>query len=179
MNVKNFVSALLMLAAAANAAPSSAGFFSPSWPTTKKLIATRFPAAKQLSTTDFAGWFADKARPEKPTVIDTRAIEEFAVSHLAGAVRAGTLREAVGVLQGRTFAAPVVVYCSVGYRSSELAVQLQKAGYTNVQNLDGSIFQWANEGRLVFKGDVAVTKVHPYNNTWGDLLEKKYWSHAP
>ena len=112
-------------------------------------------------------------------MIDTRATDEFAISHLAGAVRAGTLREAVGVLQGRAKAAPVVVYCSVGYRSSELAVQLQKEGHSNVQNLSGSIFQWANEGRPVFRGDVLVTKVHPFNNTWGDLLEKKYWSHEP
>lgn len=179
MKLKSYISVLLLFTAAMHTLPASAGFFSPTWQTTKKLIASRFPDAKQLSTTDFAAWIADTARPEKPIVIDTRTPDEFTVSHLAGALRAGTLREAIDVLKGRAKAAPVVVYCSVGYRSSELAVQLQKAGYTNVQNLDGSIFQWANEGRPVFKGHVLVTKVHPYDNTWGDLLEKKYWSHDP
>lgn len=39
----------------------------------------------------------------------------------------------------------IVVYCSVSYRSSILARRLQDMGFTNVYNLEGSIFKWANE----------------------------------
>lgn len=69
---------------------------------------------------------------------------------------------------------PIVVYCSVGYRSSILARKLQDKGFTNVYNLEGSIFKWANEGRPLVQGKVTVHKVHPYNAHWGHLLERKY-----
>ena len=42
---------------------------------------------------------------------------------------------------------PIVVYCSVGYRSARVARWLGRQGFTNVRNLDGSLFAWANEGR--------------------------------
>ncbi|MHC4140171.1 MAG: rhodanese-like domain-containing protein [Planctomycetota bacterium] len=68
----------------------------------------------------------------------------------------------------------IVVYCSVGYRSSILARKLQTLGFKKIHNLEGSIFKWANEGRLLFQGQTIVHKVHPYNAHWGNLLEKKY-----
>jgi rhodanese-related sulfurtransferase len=71
-------------------------------------------------------------------------------------------------------ARPVVVYCAVGYRSSALAQKLQKAGLTNVFSLDGSIFQWANEGRQLYRGSERVKEVHPYNRKWGRLLKPEY-----
>jgi len=69
-------------------------------------------------------------------------------------------------------AQPIVVYCSVGYRSSALAEKLARAGMTNVFNLEGSIFAWANEGRPVYRGDTLLNpaQVHPFNTKWGQLL---------
>ena len=49
--------------------------------------------------------------------------------------------------------APIVTYCSVGYRSGKMAERLQAAGYTNVRNLEGSIFKWANEHRPLVRGE--------------------------
>ena len=64
-----------------------------------------------------------------------------------------------------------MTYCSAGYRSGKLAERLQAAGYTNVRNLDGSIFKWANERRPLVRGESEpVTKVHPYSAIWGRLL---------
>jgi 3-mercaptopyruvate sulfurtransferase SseA len=59
----------------------------------------------------------------------------------------------------------------VGYRSSELATRLQRAGQTNVTNLEGSIFQWANEGRALEASGKPATRVHPYNEKFGRLLK--------
>jgi 3-mercaptopyruvate sulfurtransferase SseA len=73
---------------------------------------------------------------------------------------------------------PIVVYCSVGYRSSRLAERLQKAGCTNVFNLDGSIFQWANEGRLLERDGRPVNEVHPYSQTFGQLLRSEHRAKA-
>jgi len=65
----------------------------------------------------------------------------------------------------------VVVYCSVGYRSSALAEKLQRAGFTNVVNLEGSIFQWANEGRTLSRGTNVVREIHGYSRKWAQMLQ--------
>jgi hypothetical protein len=39
-----------------------------------------------------------------------------------------------------------------------------------VQNLEGSIFQWANEHRPLVRDGQRETRVHPYNAVWGRLL---------
>ena len=67
-----------------------------------------------------------------------------------------------------------MVYCSVGYRSAKVAQQLQQKGYKNVFNLNGGIFQWANQGKPIFKDKHPVKVVHPYNFFWGKLLKSKY-----
>lgn len=66
----------------------------------------------------------------------------------------------------------IVAYCSVGYRSARLVQQLQGAGFTDVQNLEGSLFQWANEDRSLYDHNGKVVRsVHPYNARWGKLLK--------
>ena len=74
---------------------------------------------------------------------------------------------------------PIVVYCSVGYRSARLAHWLAGQGYTTFRNLTGGIFQWANDDRPVFRDDRPVTEVHPYDQRWGLLLESRYRADAP
>lgn len=66
----------------------------------------------------------------------------------------------------------IVVYCSVGYRSSRLARQLRTRGVKNVFNLEGSLFKWANEGRPVYRGSERVQEVHPFDEDWGELLDE-------
>jgi len=52
--------------------------------------------------------------------------------------------------------------------------RLHDAGVKNVFNMNGSIFQWANEDRPVYRGREQVKKVHPYNRKWGKLLKPEY-----
>ena len=54
-----------------------------------------------------------------------------------------------------------------------------KSKRDNVFNLQGSIFQWANEGRLLMANDRAVHAVHPYNERWGVLLNPQLHPNAP
>jgi 3-mercaptopyruvate sulfurtransferase SseA len=65
---------------------------------------------------------------------------------------------------------PIVVYCSVGYRSAGVVQALQAQGFSEVYNLKGSIFRWANEGRPVVRNGEPVSAVHPYDASWGQLL---------
>ena len=46
-------------------------------------------------------------------------------------------------------------------------------------NMEGSIFKWANEGRPVYRDGERVEKVHPYNETWGRLLDKARRASVP
>jgi len=69
----------------------------------------------------------------------------------------------------------IVTYCSVGYRSSCLAELLEGHGFAQVYNLEGSIFERVGEGRPVYRNEVEVETVHPYDKHWVQLLEPDYW----
>lgn len=140
----------------------------------KATVRARYPAVPQLSTTNLASLLGTH-RPDNPAtnvvLLDVRSRKEFDFSHLPGARHIdpdAKPAEFDRTLAGHT--GPVVVYCSVGWRSSALAQRLIEAGRTNVQNLEGSIFAWANEGRPLESRGQPTDKVHPYNRTFGRLL---------
>ena len=64
-----------------------------------------------------------------------------------------------------------VVYCSIGVRSEKIGEKLQAAGYTNVKNLYGGIFQWKGEGEKVVDSlGLSTERVHAFSKLWGKLL---------
>jgi rhodanese-related sulfurtransferase len=137
----------------------------------RDLARLKVPDVKQLSTEALANWIADTNRVS-PLLVDARSDTEFRVSHLPKALLAESVEEVKRLAGGSDGQVrPVVVYCAVGYRSSAFVQKLQKAGLTNVFSLDGSIFQWANEGRDLYQGRERVNTVHPYNRKWGQLLK--------
>jgi rhodanese-related sulfurtransferase len=102
------------------------------------------------------------------TVLDAREPKEYAVSHIPGAVNCGYDRFDLSQLEGLDKTRPIVVYCSIGYRSEKIAQKLTKAGFTNVSNLYGSIFEWANRGYPMLGPDEQPTaRLHTYNRSWG------------
>jgi rhodanese-related sulfurtransferase len=74
----------------------------------------------------------------------------------------------------------IVVYCSVGYRSEKAAEKLKKAGFNDVRNLYGGIFEWINNRYEVedFNKE-PVNKIHTYNKKWSVWIEnnnyQKIW----
>jgi rhodanese-related sulfurtransferase len=114
-----------------------------------------------------------------PFLIDVRTREEYKVSHLPGAVWAETPSEIKAALQTISDQQPVVLYCSVGIRSSKAAANLMRSSRAYVFNLQGSIFKWANEGRPLIADDHIVHVVHPYNEHWGVLLKPELRFHSP
>jgi rhodanese-related sulfurtransferase len=163
------------LAACARKSASPAGYAQDEWPAAYKLVRDKFPDVQQLSPAELAAWLQDAQKPQ-PVLLDARAANEYAVSHLPKALHAADETQALQALAQQSKDAPVVVYCSIGYRSSALAQQLKAHGYTNVQNLEGSIFQWANENHAVYRGNAEVSVVHPFDEKWGRLLERRRWS---
>ncbi len=147
------------------------------WALVNAKIRSEFPDVRRITTAELAAWLKASDRPA-PLLLDVRTRAEFDVSHLAGAkhVEPTAPASVVGDLKGQ----PIVTYCSVGYRSGGFAKKLIDAGYVNVANLDGSIFRWANEGRPVASSSRRrADKVHPYNRTWGLLLQRQYRADVP
>jgi rhodanese-related sulfurtransferase len=139
------------------------------WFILEQSLRHRFPKVKWITTEQLADWLADKKRPP-PALFDVRTEEEWNVSHLSGARRVDPNVSSEEVISGMPKETAIVTYCAVGYRSGELATKLHDAGFTNVWNLEGSIFQWANERRPLVREDQPVTTVHPYSSLWGRLL---------
>ncbi|MDJ0715395.1 MAG: rhodanese-like domain-containing protein [Prochloraceae cyanobacterium] len=139
------------------------------WVFIKLLIKYKFPEVQQLTTRDLAIWLG-KEGVEKPKLLDGRKQEEYLVSHLQDAKLVPSCLEDLVKWEGLDFSTPIVVYCSVGYRSAKIATRLQSLGYKQVFNLQGSIFEWVNEGRSLYRGEEEVNKVHPYNKFWGYLV---------
>jgi rhodanese-related sulfurtransferase len=109
---------------------------------------------------------------KKPVVLlDTREKEEYLVSHVPQALCVGYDDFELKRVALLPKSALVVVYCSVGYRSERIGEDLKKAGFTNVQNLYGGIFQWKNLGYEVVNQKQQVTdSVHTYNKSWSRWL---------
>jgi rhodanese-related sulfurtransferase len=145
------------------------------WESVIKKIRSKYPTVSQLSTDELHNLLVEQ-KSIKPILLDTREPEEFAVSHLHGAYLATTEDEALKIIAEMREDQPIVVYCSVGYRSSDMAEKLQARGFTKVFNLEGSIFKWANEGRGLYQGDQQTKVVHPFNSQWRQLLDKTLWS---
>jgi rhodanese-related sulfurtransferase len=143
-----------------------------SWAAIKALIAAQFPQVKQISTASLAEWL--KQPDNHPLLLDARSPEEYQVSHLPDArLVPADLSELQNELQDGK---PIVVYCSIGYRSAKLAETLQNSGYSPVFNLEGSIFEWVNTGHPVYQNSEPVNQVHPYNSRWGKLLRSDFHS---
>lgn len=117
------------------------------------------------------------AAGEDIILLDARAKKEYAVGHIPGAIRVSPKasgREVARLLGDRANGATIVVYCSVGVRSSILADRsapaLQAAGAASVWNLRGGVFAWHNEARPLADANGPTPYVHPYDAGWGALL---------
>ena len=128
-----------------------------------------FPAVDTISTDALASWLADPDRPA-PQLLDAREAKEYAVSHIPGAIQIDPGADVAALAAMLDPDRPIVIYCSVGYRSSELAQRLADHTELSAQNLTGSIFKWANEGRPLENETGATQYVHPYNDYFGRML---------
>ncbi len=104
--------------------------------------------------------------------LDARSKEEFDVSHLPNAIYIGYDEINWNAVDTVNKDKPIVVYCSIGYRSEKVGEQLMAKGYQNVYNLYGGIFNWANNDFPVYKGINLTNEVHGYAQRWAIWLDK-------
>ena len=141
-------------------------------------IRSKYSDVEHITADSLAFWL-ESSDNQAPVLLDVREKKEYEVSHLPGAIQIDPNTKRFKKLADIPKDTPIVAYCSVGYRSSEMARRLQKAGFTNVSNLEGSIFTWANEAHPVFSDSTEVYGVHPYNGVWGQLLQPKLRKYDP
>ena len=148
------------------------------WSYVKESINKDFPDVPDISTKKLSELLSN---PDTlvPVLIDAREAKEYAMSHLKDAQLVDSVEKALEILKHIRKDYLIIIYCSVGYRSASLVAYLNKNGYKNVYNLEGSLFKWANEGRPLYKGNTQVKLVHPYNKKWSVLLKKELWSFTP
>lgn len=107
------------------------------------------------------------------TILDAREEKEYNVSHIEGALYTGYKNLNMSRLNSMPRNSKILVYCSVGKRSEDVGRKLIDAGFTNVYNLYGGIFEWVNEGHPVVDVDGKLThNIHAYNRMWGTMLHK-------
>lgn len=147
------------------------------WSAVHTLVEERFPTVSQISTDSLAQVLADST--QQLVLLDTRTRGEYEISHIRGAVHLDPDTKDFAKLDTLDRQVRIVTYCSVGYRSSEMAARLADAGFMNVSNVRGSIFKWANEGRTVVRGDAEVREVHPFDRIWGKLLDPSLRAYEP
>ena len=111
-------------------------------------------------------------------LLDVRNADEFQLSHLPGAVwvdpdiAIGQFMDRFGSqIAGRQ----VLLYCSVGVRSSRLGERIRSAaaarGATGVYNIRGGIFAWHNYGKRLVMAKGQTELVHPYSTRWSRYLD--------
>tara|TARA_R100000988_G_scaffold88509_1_gene51578 strand:- start:378 stop:887 length:510 start_codon:yes stop_codon:yes gene_type:complete len=108
-------------------------------------------------------------------VLDTRETSEYAVSTIEGAKCVGFTNFSAEKISEEIIDKnqPIIVYCSLGIRSEKIGEKLQKAGYTNVQNLYGGIFEWKNKGYPLLDASKKETdSVHTFSKAWSKWLLK-------
>lgn len=113
-------------------------------------------------------------------VFDVREADEFAVSHLEGAIwvdpdmNPDAFYSAYGAQASGKM---IVLYCSVGVRSTRLAQRLLSTqsgeDAAPIYNLENGIFGWHNESRPLSAQNGATDFVHPYNRLWGRMVNRK------
>jgi len=130
-----------------------------------------------LSTEDLAASLETSA---PILLVDVRKATEYSVGRIPGAIRirpnasAKDVAEAIG---DDAAGKDVIFYCSVGVRSSRIASRaedaMKQAGARGVYNLSGGIFAWHNEARHLENDSGETGFVHPYNKSWGKLLNRQ------
>lgn len=107
-------------------------------------------------------------------ILDAREKSEFNVSHLKDAVYVGynnfKIEDIEELIPNKN--EQIVVYCSLGIRSEDIAEKLKTAGYTSIYNLYGGIFEWKNAAFPVFNENGETNKIHGFSKEWSKWLTK-------
>ncbi len=96
---------------------------------------------KQIHPKELAAWLADAAR-DKPLLLDVREAWEWDTARIEGS-RHIPMREVPARLAEVDPQREVVAICHHGGRSQQVAMFLEKNGFSKVHNLQGGLDAWS------------------------------------
>jgi rhodanese-related sulfurtransferase len=85
-------------------------------------------------------------------LLDVRTIDEYTSEHIEGALNIPLqeLQEKVGMLDKNKI---ILVYCRSGVRSLQASQILVDNGFTRINNIEGGIVAWHNEGYPLIRSE--------------------------
>lgn len=112
------------------------------------LIDSAFRKHKMLSATEAVVLMND----DSSLIVDVREPNEFAEGHIEGArnIPLAKLDERVAELESHK-AAPIIITCQSGTRSSAAGKKLTAQGFTQVHELKGGMFGWKDQNLPITK----------------------------
>lgn len=139
----------------------------------KETVYSMYDKYKQKSFSKIADISVQEAKAlaEKGNVlfVDVRKPSEIKVSKLPGAIGQSEYLSDRTRFDGKT----IVGYCTISFRSGQLAKELLRKGITMI-NLRGGILAWVHEGgKVVDKEGKETHRLHVYGKRW-DLAPKGY-----
>jgi rhodanese-related sulfurtransferase len=98
---------------------------------------------QQMTPTELAAWLSDDER-DSPVLLDVREPQEFAICRIEGSLHIpmNTVPARLAELDSER---EMVVICHHGMRSMQVAMFLQRQGFSKVLNLAGGVAAWAAE----------------------------------
>ncbi|TAK87917.1 MAG: sulfurtransferase [Betaproteobacteria bacterium] len=96
---------------------------------------------QQITPAQLAAWLADTNR-EKPMLLDVREPWEYQRARIEGS-QLVPMREVPGRVGELDSSREVVAICHHGGRSMQVALFLEKQGFTRLHNLVGGIDAWS------------------------------------
>jgi rhodanese-related sulfurtransferase len=98
---------------------------------------------KTVAARELAEWLADEQRA-KPLLLDVREPWEHQICRIQGAelVPMRTVPARIGELDPER---PIVCFCHHGGRSMQVAMFLERQGFSDVYNLTGGVDAWARQ----------------------------------
>jgi rhodanese-related sulfurtransferase len=96
---------------------------------------------KQITPAQLAAWLADASR-EKPVLLDVREPWDWELARLEGAQHI-PMRDIPARFAELDDEREVVAICHHGGRSQQVAMFLEKNGFSKVHNLQGGVDAWS------------------------------------
>lgn len=120
-------------------------------PESAESVDSSTPGIRLISPEDGAAIQSDP--PADLVILDVRTSEEFAESHLEGAVMIDFYRDDFAdQLAELDPDVPYLVYCRSGNRSGQTTTMMEQLGFADVADVDGGIVSWADAGLATVTG---------------------------
>ena len=124
----------------------------------------KYPNIKHISVKEYL------QNPQSFVLVDVRPDNEQKISVIPNSTSYKIIEKNFKKYKNKK----LLVYCTIGERSSKYAEKLFADGFANVTNLRGGVLSWAENGKLFIDPTGKKTKrVHVYGEKW-NILPKEY-----